>query len=153
MTAKIIAAGVAGLLISTAALPAVAAMSEAECMKTFATADTNKDGVLNETEGARYHAALRVGNKMLTDGRLDQTVFLEQCKADAFVMPTTEPGAPMKGANSFTEAQAKDRALAYGYTDVSGLRQDGDGIWIGMAKRDGADVKIAIDFKGNVVTQ
>ena len=50
------------------------------------------------------------------------------------------PGAPLKGANSFTEGQAKDRALAAGFTSVSGpLDKDGAGIWRGNAMKDGQD--------------
>jgi putative membrane protein len=59
----------------------------------------------------------------------------------------------LKGANSFTEAQAKDRALAAGLTSVSSLVKDGDGIWRGTAMKDGKTRKVAVDFKGNVVSQ
>lgn len=59
---------------------------------------------------------------------------------------TIDSGAPLKGANSFTEAQAKDRAIAAGYTDVTGLAKDSNGIWRGKS------VNIAIDFKGNIVS-
>jgi len=62
-------------------------------------------------------------------------------------------GAPIKGANSFTEAQAKDRALAAGLTSVSSLVKDGDGIWRGTAMKNGKTQKVAVDFKGNVVSQ
>ena len=64
-----------------------------------------------------------------------------------------DDGAPLKGANSFTEAQARDRALRWGYGDVGLLTKDSDGIWRGGAVRDGKKVEIAIDFKGNVVTK
>ena len=39
------------------------------------------------------------------------------------------PGAPVAGANSFTEGQAKSRIEARGYTNVAGLTKDGDGVW------------------------
>jgi len=45
------------------------------------------------------------------------------------------PGAPAAGANSFTEAQAKSRIEAAGYSNVSGLTKDKDGIWRGKASR------------------
>jgi hypothetical protein len=64
-----------------------------------------------------------------------------------------DEGAPLKGANSFTEGQAKDRALSRGLTSVSDLKKDGDGIWRGNAMQDGKSVPIAIDYKGNVVPQ
>ena len=58
---------------------------------------------------------------------------------------------PMAGANSFTEAQAKDRIEAAGFVNVVALAQDQDGIWRASAMKNGAPVKVALDFKGNVV--
>jgi len=46
----------------------------------------------------------------------------------------------------------EDRALAAGFTSVSSLVKDGDGIWRGTAMRDGKVVKLAVDYKGNVVS-
>jgi putative membrane protein len=65
----------------------------------------------------------------------------------------TGAGAPVPGANSFTEAQAKDRIQDAGYTDVSGLAKDDNGIWRGEAKRDGKSVPVALDYQGNVSSQ
>jgi len=70
-----------------------------------------------------------------------------------FMAKAPEPGAPLKGANSFTESQAKDRAMAAGLTSVSSFNKDGDGIWRGNAMKDGKSVKVALDFKGNVVSE
>ena len=56
----------------------------------------------------------------------------------------------MKGANSFTEAQAKDRIEKAGFTSVSGLTKDADGIWRGKASKGGTAVEVALDYKGNV---
>ncbi|HTW51588.1 MAG TPA: hypothetical protein VME45_06810 [Stellaceae bacterium] len=66
---------------------------------------------------------------------------------------TTNPGAPAAGANSFTEGQAKSRIEAAGYSDVSGLAKDKDGIWRGMASKGGTTQAVALDFQGNVVTK
>ena len=57
---------------------------------------------------------------------------------------------PAPGANSFTEEQAKDRIAAKGFTDVSALTKDADGIWRGKAKKDSATQDVAVDFQGNV---
>jgi hypothetical protein len=64
-----------------------------------------------------------------------------------------DEGAPLKGANSFTLEQARDRAVAAGFTDVAVLTMDADGIWRGDAKKGGTAAKVAVDFKGNVVAQ
>ncbi len=143
------------VLISVAAtclaLPAVAA-SDADCQAMWKKADVNNDGVLSDTESLRYAAAIRVNDyKLSGDGKLTQASFMEACKADVYAPRKADEGAPLKGANSFTEAQAKDRAWAHGYTSVSSLTKDGDGIWRGTAMEDGKSVPIAIDFKGNVV--
>lgn len=63
------------------------------------------------------------------------------------------PGAPAAGANSFTEGQAKSRIEAAGYSNVSGLAKDKDGIWRGKASKAGVAVDIALDYQGNVVTK
>jgi hypothetical protein len=61
--------------------------------------------------------------------------------------------APVAGANSFTEAEARSRLEKFGYTDVGGLTKDGNSIWHGMAKKDGKPVKVALDYQGNIVTE
>lgn len=134
-------------------LPAYAA-TDAECQAMWTKADVNKDGVLTDAEAMRYSAAMRVHDKKLgADGKLDQAAFVEACKADVYMMRKTDEGAPLKGANSFTEGQAKDRALSHGLTSVTDLKKDGDGIWRGSAMQDGKSVQIAVDYKGNVVPQ
>ncbi len=63
----------------------------------------------------------------------------------------SDQAPPLKGANSFTEGEAKSRAEARGFSDVKDLKKDGDGIWRGHATQQGKSVEIAIDYKGNVV--
>jgi hypothetical protein len=58
--------------------------------------------------------------------------------------------APVAGANSFTEAQAKKQIEAKGYTNVSALVKDKDGIWRGTAVKDGKTARISVDYQGNV---
>lgn len=66
---------------------------------------------------------------------------------------TTNPAAPVPGANSFTEGQAKSRIESSGYTNVSALKKDDNGIWTGTAMKDGRQVNVRVDFQGNVVTR
>ena len=66
--------------------------------------------------------------------------------------PANKP-APEAGANSFTEAQAKDRIAKAGFTGVTGLKKDDQGIWRGSAKKDGKQVNVSVDFRGNVTTK
>ena len=78
---------------------------------------------------------------------------MAHCKAGLFDQGQSSAGAPFKGANSFTEGQAKDRAVAHGALDVSTMKKDDNGVWRGMAKLDGKSGEVAIDYKGNVVFQ
>jgi hypothetical protein len=63
----------------------------------------------------------------------------------------TNPGAPVAGANSFTEGQAKSRIEGKGFSGVSGLKKDDAGVWRGMAKQGDKSVRVSVDFQGNVV--
>ncbi|ESZ05771.1 DUF4142 domain-containing protein [Mesorhizobium sp. L48C026A00] len=64
---------------------------------------------------------------------------------------TPNAAAPIPGANSFTEDQAKSRILDAGYSNVSKLTKDDQGIWRGQASKDGKDTAVALDFQGNVI--
>jgi hypothetical protein len=143
------------LVACWAAWPASAwAASETDCAAQWKSADGNNDGVLVGPEADRYLAYYRVRAHVTpVDGRITQQEFMKSCQSDIFMAKAPEPGAPLKGANSFTEGQAKDRAIAAGFISVSSLAKDGDGIWRGSAMKDGKSVKVAVDFKGNVVSQ
>jgi hypothetical protein len=61
------------------------------------------------------------------------------------------PGAPVAGANSFTEGQAKSRIEEKGFKNVSALKKDADGVWRGKASQGGKSMNVSVDFQGNVV--
>ena len=63
---------------------------------------------------------------------------------------TAQPAAPVEGANSFTEGQAKSRFEEKGFSNISGLKKDNAGIWRGRAEKDGKTVSVGLDFQGNV---
>ena len=58
--------------------------------------------------------------------------------------------APVAGANSFTEGQAKSRIEEAGYSGVTALKKDDNGVWRGKATKGGATTDVSIDFQGNV---
>ncbi|MBB2671419.1 UNVERIFIED_ORG: hypothetical protein GGE44_000970 [Rhizobium esperanzae] len=75
-------------------------------------------------------------------------------KTPAIATPdSTNPTAPVEGANSFTEGQAKDRIEKGGYTDVKDLKKDDKGIWMASGMKDGKAVMIALDYQGNIVAK
>lgn len=58
--------------------------------------------------------------------------------------------APVAGRNSFTEGQAKSRIEGAGYTNVTALAKDDNGVWRGKASKGGATSNVSVDFEGNV---
>ena len=70
----------------------------------------------------------------------------------AVTTPNTppNPAAPVAGANSFTESQAKSRLETDGFSNVSGLQKDANGVWRGKANKGGRAVDVSVDFQGNV---
>ena len=67
--------------------------------------------------------------------------------------PTTGETAQTPGANSFTEEQARGAIESAGYTGVSALTQDAQGIWKGEATKGGAKAQVSVDYKGAVTAQ
>ena len=72
--------------------------------------------------------------------------------------PTRTPLAPAnaaleRGANSFTEGQARRRIEDRGYTNVDQLHKDQNSIWQAEAMKDGRRVRVGVDFRGNVVEE
>ncbi len=62
-----------------------------------------------------------------------------------------QTGMPVKGSDSFTEGQAKSRIEAMGFTNVSDLTKDDNGVWRGHAMKAGKTVDVSLDYQGNVV--
>ncbi|CAM5194814.1 Peptidase propeptide and YPEB domain-containing protein OS=Bosea thiooxidans OX=53254 GN=SAMN05660750_03343 PE=4 SV=1 [Bosea thiooxidans] len=65
-------------------------------------------------------------------------------KADA------DKNAPLPGANSFTEGQAKSRLESNGYSNVGKLTKDDNGVWKGKATHSGKQVNVSVDYRGNI---
>ena len=63
---------------------------------------------------------------------------------------TNDFTVPVKGSNSFTVGEAQSRIAQRGYVNVSDLKKDNDGVWRGTAQHSGSDVKVWVDYKGNV---
>jgi hypothetical protein len=52
-----------------------------------------------------------------------------------------------------TEDQARAQIEANGYSSVSGLRKNTEGIWRGKATKDGLQVNVTLDTKGKVTAE
>ncbi len=130
------------------------AMTDVQCTTLWKIADVNSDGKLSGTEGDRYLAMMRIANQTTgADGTMTETVFQESCKTDFFKIAEADIGAPLAGANSFTETQAKDRVVAHGFSMPVTLVMDDRGVWRGATMQDGKSMTVAVDYKGNVVAQ
>ena len=64
---------------------------------------------------------------------------------------TPTPAQPAAGSNSFTQSQAQSRIESAGYTSVSSLAKDKDGVWRGMAMKNGVSTHVSLDYQGNVI--
>jgi len=80
------------------------------------------------------------GGKAAASGNTNQAVATTNANASQ----------PAKGANSFTEAEARRRIEANGFSNVTGLAKDADGVWRGKAQqKDGGSTEVWLDYKGN----
>jgi uncharacterized protein YdeI (BOF family) len=59
--------------------------------------------------------------------------------------------APVAGRNSFTEGEAKSRIEKMGFSNVSNLKKDENGVWRGRAIKDAKTVDVSVDYQGNVI--
>jgi len=57
---------------------------------------------------------------------------------------------PVKGANSFTQSEAKSHISDKGYTNIGTLHKDSNGVWRGTASKYGKRVHVTVDYQGNV---
>jgi hypothetical protein len=57
---------------------------------------------------------------------------------------------PAHGANSFTAGQARSRLGKSKFQNISDLKKDADGVWRGRATKDGTQVDVWVDYRGNV---
>jgi hypothetical protein len=81
------------------------------------------------------------------------TTAMAQTQTPAVAPAAPNAQAPVPGANSFTEAQAKDRIEDAGFTAVADLAKNDKGIWVGKAAKDGATVDVMLDYQGNVTSK
>ena len=153
---------VAGFAMS--ATPSFAAMTEANCQAEWKKLDANTDGKLDAAEMSSLKMSTTSSSSSTVgaggEGTVTSAAFMENCKAGAYTLSQTaaKEGAAEarngleEGANSFTESQAKQRIADAGYSEISALAKDDKGIWRGTAKKGDAELNVAVDFKGNVVT-
>ncbi len=71
----------------------------------------------------------------------------------ASTAPTSTVAPPPATTVTITEADARSRIEAQGYTEVTGLMQNPDGTWSATATREGTTTQLSVGPNGvNVVT-
>ena len=93
---------------------------------------------------------LSIGMVMTASVVLAQSETPTTSQTTPAVKTEQNPGAPVAGKNSFTEGQAKAKIEEAGYTDVTGLKLDDQGVWRASATKDGKQANVSLDFQGNV---
>ena len=96
---------------------------------------------------------LSIGMVMTASVVLAQSETPTTSQTTPAVKTEQNPGAPVAGKNSFTEAQVRERLVKAGYSDVSALAKDGKGVWRGKAMKSGASADVALDYQGNITSQ
>jgi hypothetical protein len=71
----------------------------------------------------------------------------------AVTTTNTHAPQPARGSNSFTMGQARGRIEKSGIQKVAGLHKDNGGVWRGLGMKDGRQVNVWVDYKGNVGEQ
>ena len=106
-----------------------------------ATGSSATAGTPTGTPGAAVPGASRAdAGKAAASGDTNQAIATTSANADQ----------PAKGANSFTEGEARRRIEAAGFSDVTGLAKDADGVWRGKARQKGGNTtEVWLDYKGN----
>ena len=107
-----------------------------------------------EERNMRTYIAIAAAAAMITSAAIAQPANRD-ANTPAVNTPNSppNPGAPVSGATSFTERQAKSRIESNGFSNVSELRKDDQGVWRGKATKDGQSVAVSLDFQGNVTAQ
>lgn len=95
-------------------------------------------------------AAISVGLMLSASAAFAQSQTPSTSQTTPAVNTKHNAGAPIAGKNSFTETQAKSRLQKAGYTDITGLKLDDQGVWRATAKKSGKTAGVSLDFQGNV---
>ena len=85
--------------------------------------------------------SLLVGNMYLAQAQKDDASLGAPTSKDsneAIASTNADQPTPAAGADSFTEDQARSRLEAQGYSVMSRLEKDDDGIWRGKGQKNGS---------------
>ena len=87
---------------------------------------------------------------LLASSAIAQTPPAQSGPNNSAINTTGQNNAPVAGSNSFTESQAKSRLEGAGYSNVTELKKDDNGVWRGKATKGRSASNVSVDFQGNV---
>lgn len=99
---------------------------------------------------------LAAGSALAQSNAASSSVTNTSPNPPAIATPNVETqtlAAPVPGANSFTQSQARERLESHGYSSVTDLTLDDEQIWRGKAVKNGVPVNVALDYQGNIVAK
>ena len=131
----------AGLALPLLTLPVMAQMTTAPATTTPTPSTAPMTGPMTTTP--------MTTTPMTTKGPMDTTRPAGTDTGMAADKMATAGG--LAGANSFTESQARSRLEKDGFSNVSALAKDKDGVWRGRASKGAAEQDVGVDYKGNVI--
>jgi putative membrane protein len=125
--------------------------AHADAVKLFESYARDGDNAALKTFAQRTVDTLKMHQQMIEKIAAGQDAITGATTPAVKTDATTSAAALVPGANSFTEAQAKQRIEDAGYSSVSKLAKDDQGIWRGQATKAGQNLDVGLDYQGNVV--
>ena len=111
------------------------------------------NGRIDGVPGPTTQASIRLyqqAHKLDATGQLDSATRASLKLGDTTV--TERPLTQMADGSKMSESDARKLIESQGFSKVTGLYRDDSAVWRGMAVRGGKTSEVAIDAKGNVVT-
>jgi putative membrane protein len=125
--------------------------AHSDAVKLFESYARDGDNAALKTFAQRTVDTLKMHQQMIEKIAAGQDAITGATTPAVKTDTTPNAAALVPGANSFTEAQAKQRIEDAGYSNVSKLAKDDQGIWRGQATQAGEDLDVGLDYQGNVV--
>ncbi|TPM90584.1 DUF4142 domain-containing protein [Mesorhizobium sp. B2-1-3A] len=125
--------------------------AHADAVKLFESYASSGDNAALKTFAQQTVGTLKTHQQMIEKIAAGQDAVTGATTPAVKTDNTPNAAALVPGANSFTEVQAKSRIEDAGYSNVSKLTKDDQGIWRGQASKAGENLDVGLDYQGNVV--
>ncbi len=134
--------------VALALAPGLALAQTTSTQTTTGQTGMSQTGTAAHTTGMAAPAGQGTSSGM-TPGTPAGTASASGNDNQAVVTTPANATTPAHGANSFTRGEVSRRLAARGFSHVTGLKKDSNGVWRGQAMHDGAATAVWVDYKGN----